>query len=141
MPSYKSAVAFIAAVTSMNLYSHAFTSPKISHPSKKNVSKPFGVPVASMNNFASSTALKMGVMEDFLAGTDNEKRKVENEKYVSGIEKRVAKINALEASVEDLGDDEMQAKTEEFRKRLQNGEDINGPIMEEAFAVVREAAW
>jgi preprotein translocase subunit SecA len=54
---------------------------------------------------------------------------------------RVERINAMEPTVEDLGDDELQAKTTEFRERLRNGEDINGPILEEAFAVVREAAW
>ena len=47
----------------------------------------------------------------------------------------------MEPTIEDLGDDELLAKTEEFRKRLAGGEDINGPILEEAFAVVREAAW
>jgi hypothetical protein len=86
-------------------------------------------------------ALKMGVVEDFLAGTDNEKRKKENEKYIAELQTRVEKINAMEPTIEDLGDDELLAKTEEFRKRLTGGEDINGPILEEAFAVVREAAW
>ena len=36
---------------------------------------------------------------------------------------------------------ELAAKTDEFRQRLKNGEDVNGPLLEEAFAVVREAAW
>ncbi len=40
-----------------------------------------------------------------------------------------------------MGDDELQAKTTEFKERLAKGEDINGPLLEEAFAVVREAAW
>mmetsp|Transcript_4079 Transcript_4079/g.7828 ORF Transcript_4079/g.7828 Transcript_4079/m.7828 type:complete len:1014 (+) Transcript_4079:168-3209(+) len=88
-----------------------------------------------------NSLLQMGVVEDFLAGTDNEKRKKENEKYVETLNQRVGKINALEPSIEDLGDDELMAKTEEFRTRLKKGEDINGPILEEAFAVVREAAW
>jgi len=57
------------------------------------------------------------------------------------VQKRVERINALEATIEELGDDELQAKTQEFRERLAKGEDINGPILEEAFAVVREAAW
>lgn len=87
------------------------------------------------------SSLQMGVVEDFLAGTDNEKRKKENEKYIATLNQRVEKINALEPSVEDLGDDELVAKTNEFRSRLRKGEDINGPILEEAFAVVREAAW
>jgi preprotein translocase subunit SecA len=51
------------------------------------------------------------------------------------------KINALESTIEELGDDELRRKTEEFRVRLVKGEDINGPLLEEAFAVVREAAW
>ncbi|KAL3908321.1 MAG: hypothetical protein SGILL_008526, partial [Bacillariaceae sp.] len=54
---------------------------------------------------------------------------------------RVDTINKLEATIEELDDDELQAKTEEFRQRLRKGEDIDGKILEEAFAVVREAAW
>jgi preprotein translocase subunit SecA len=83
----------------------------------------------------------MGVVEDFLAGTDNEKRKDKNEKYLATLTQRVERINALESKIEDLGDDELLAKTQEFKKRLKDGEDINGKILEEAFAVVREAAW
>ena len=83
----------------------------------------------------------MGVMEDFVKGTDEKTRKADNEKYLAGIQKRVDRINELEASIEDLGDDELQAKTEEFKARLKKGEDINGSLLEEAFAVVREAAW
>jgi len=50
------------------------------------------------------------------------------------------KIEALEPSVEALTDEELRAKTFEFKERLSNGETIND-IMPEAFAVVREAAW
>jgi Preprotein translocase subunit SecA (ATPase, RNA helicase) len=99
-----------------------------------------GAPVATQTSRVNSL-LQMGVVEDFLAGTDNEKRKKDNEKYLETLNQRVEKMNALEPSIEDLGDDELLAKTEEFRNRLQKGEDINGPILEEAFAVVREAAW
>lgn len=80
-------------------------------------------------------------MEDFISGKDEEKRKRENEKYIQELQKRVDKINALEPVVDDMGDDELQAKTVEFKERLAKGEDINGPLLEEAFAVVREAAW
>ena len=73
--------------------------------------------------------------------TDVETRQRENDAYLATLDKRVDKINSLEASIEDLGDDELLAKSEEFRKRLKGGEDINGPILEEAFAIVREAAW
>ena len=38
-------------------------------------------------------------------------------------------------------DDELAAKTTEFRERLAKGEELNGGILTEAFAVVREAAW
>jgi len=53
----------------------------------------------------------------------------------------VERINALESSVEELGDEEVLAKTAEFRRRLADGEDPSGPLLEEAFALVREAAW
>ena len=87
------------------------------------------------------TSLSMGVLEDFVESTDEKTRKAENEKYLAGLQKRVDRINELETSIEDLGDDELQAKTEEFKARLKKGEDINGSLLEEAFAVVREAAW
>ena len=93
------------------------------------------------SSFPSETALSMGIMEDFVTKTDAKTRKSGNEKYLAEIQKRVDRINALEPSVEDLGDGELQAKTEEFKARLKKGEDINGPILEEMFAVVREAAW
>ena len=83
----------------------------------------------------------MGMMEQFITGRDDATRKAENDKYLSELQKRVDRINDLEPEIEDLGDDELQAKTDEFRERLKNGEDINGPLLEEAFAVVREAAW
>jgi preprotein translocase subunit SecA len=83
----------------------------------------------------------MGVMEEFIAGSDDKTRKKENESCLKELQKRVDRINALEATIEDLADDELQAKTQEFKERLEKGEDINGPLLEEAFAVVREAAW
>ena len=83
----------------------------------------------------------MGIIDNFVAETDEKTRKSDNEKYLAKLQERVDRINGLEEVIEDLGDEELQAKTEEFRKRLANGEDINGPLLEEAFAVVREAAW
>lgn len=87
------------------------------------------------------TALSMGFVEDFVADTDEKTRNSKNEKYLAELQKRVDRINGLEETIEDLGDDELQAKTQSFIQRLQKGEDINGPLLEEAFAVVREAAW
>jgi preprotein translocase subunit SecA len=83
----------------------------------------------------------MGFVEEFMTGRDDATREKSNAKYLEEQQLRVDRINAMEPTVEDLGDDELQAKTTEFRERLRNGEDINGPILEEAFAVVREAAW
>ena len=88
-----------------------------------------------------TSSLSMGVMEEFITDRDEKTRKAGNDKYLAELQKRVDRINELEPSIEDLGDDELQAKTEEFKSRLQKGEDINGPILEEMFAVVREAAW
>ena len=42
----------------------------------------------------------------------------------------------LQESIEKLTDDELRAKSDEFRKRIKSGnEDVNGPLLEEAFAV------
>jgi hypothetical protein len=90
---------------------------------------------------SSPSSLSMGVMNDFLTGQDSSKRASDNEKYMASLQQRVVKINALEATIEDLGDDELELKTNEFRERLAKGEDLNGSLLEEAFAVVREAAW
>lgn len=98
-------------------------------------------PISNVGAGDSTTALSMGVMEDFISGTDGKARKAANDKYLSELQKRVDRINSLEPTIEDLGDDELVAKTQEFKERLKNGEDINGPLLEEAFAVVREAAW
>jgi len=84
----------------------------------------------------------MGVMEDFLTGQDDSARKKQNEKYLEQLQQRVERINALEETVEELSDEELLAMTTKFRKRLADGkEDVNGKLLEEAFAVVREAAW
>lgn len=88
-----------------------------------------------------TTVLSMGIVEDFVSDTDAKSRNTRNEKYLNELKKRVDRINGLEEGIEDLDDDELQAKSQSFKERLQNGEDINGPILEETFAVVREAAW
>lgn len=85
--------------------------------------------------------LRMGMFDDMVDSADDKTRASANKGYLEGLQKRVERINALEPTVEELGDDEMQAKTKEFKDRLAKGEDINGPLLEEAFAVVREAAW
>ena len=49
-------------------------------------------------------------------------------------------VNTLSDDVEKLTDAELRAKTDEFKKRLDDGEDLDD-LLPEAFAVAREAAW
>ena len=53
--------------------------------------------------------------------------------------KIVAKINSLEDQIKALSDEQLQAKTAEFKQRLANGETLDD-ILPEAFAVCREAS-
>ncbi len=62
-----------------------------------------------------------------------------NDRFIKKQYKIVNKINALEPTVVGLSDDELKAKTQEFRNRLKNGETLDD-LLPEAFAVVREAA-
>ncbi len=55
------------------------------------------------------------------------------------IQPLVDQINALERDISPLSDAELRAKTDEFKKRLADGETLD-QILPEAFAVVREAA-
>lgn len=63
----------------------------------------------------------------------------ENEKELKRLLPLVSKINGLENGVRKLSDKELQAKTEEFRNRINNGETLD-QILPEAFAVCREAS-
>jgi preprotein translocase subunit SecA len=65
-------------------------------------------------------------------GTANDR---ELKRYVP----RVAEIGALEPQLVKLTDAELQARTPEFRQRLENGESLDD-LLPEAFATVREAA-
>jgi preprotein translocase subunit SecA len=49
-------------------------------------------------------------------------------------------VNTLSDDVEKLSDADLRAKTDEFRKRVEDGEDLDD-LLPEAFAVAREAAW
>lgn len=73
----------------------------------------------------------MGLL-DFL------KRK-ENAIYLNKLKKKVKKVLALEEEMQILSNEQLQAKTEEFKSRLKNGETLDD-LLYEAFAVVREAA-
>ncbi|HEY7354089.1 MAG TPA: preprotein translocase subunit SecA [Terriglobales bacterium] len=88
-----------------------------------------------------------------------------NEREVKRLRPRVAAINALESEIQELSDEQLRAKTDEFRKRIQDRlsripdepdadfdrqkeldkerldatNEVLDEILEEAFAVVREA--
>ena len=62
-----------------------------------------------------------------------------NDRKVKTLQARVAKIKSLEPSIQALSDEALRAKTSEFRERLGRGETLD-QILEEAFAVVREAS-
>ncbi|HKW19374.1 MAG TPA: preprotein translocase subunit SecA [Terriglobales bacterium] len=90
-----------------------------------------------------------------------------NEREIKRLRPRVAAINALEPEMQKLSDEQLRAKTDEFRKRIQDRlsriaeepdadpdrvkeidkqrleaiTEVLDEILEEAFAVVREAGW
>ena len=62
-----------------------------------------------------------------------------NDRIVKGLNKKVKAINDLEPEFQALSDEELTAKTAEFRQRLEHGETLDS-IMPEAFAAVREGS-
>ena len=63
-----------------------------------------------------------------------------NEAEVKKLNKIVDQVEALEEEYKQLTDEQLRAKTDEFRTRLNNGE-TEDDILPEAFATVREADW
>ena len=62
-----------------------------------------------------------------------------NDRVVKRLQPQVAAINALEPSLSKLSDDELRARTAQFKERLAKGATLDS-LMVEAFATVREAA-
>ena len=62
----------------------------------------------------------------------------QNERELKRLRPLVGQINALEPSIQPLSDDQLRAKTAEFRDRLAKGAALDD-LLVEAFAVVREA--
>ena len=62
-----------------------------------------------------------------------------SEREVKRVIPIVNKIEAMEPEMEKLSDEELKAKTPEFKKRLEEGETLDD-ILPEAYAVVREAS-
>ena len=74
----------------------------------------------------------MGLIS-FITGSDNRK-------HIKKLEAIAAKIEKREEEYRALSDEQLKAKTEEFRDRLQNNYETLDDILPEAFAAVREAS-
>jgi len=62
-----------------------------------------------------------------------------NDRLLKQYRKTVARINAMEPEYEKLSDEQLRAKTEEFKNRAAQGESLD-ELLPEAFAVVREGS-
>ncbi|ALU43251.1 preprotein translocase subunit SecA [Pseudoalteromonas rubra] len=62
-----------------------------------------------------------------------------NDRMIKNLKKTVALINALEEQYKALSDEQLQAKTAEFRQRFEQGASLDD-MLPEAFATVREAS-
>ncbi len=60
-------------------------------------------------------------------------------KRLKATESIVAPVNALEGEMQALSDDQLRARTGDFKQRIENGADLDD-LLPEAFAVVRETA-
>lgn len=60
-------------------------------------------------------------------------------KFLESVKPTVAKINELEESYQSLSEEQLKAKTDEFRARFKNGETLDD-LLPEAFATVKNAA-
>ena len=63
-----------------------------------------------------------------------------NDRELKRLQANVEAVNALEPDMQKLSDNELQAKTAEFKDRFSNGETLDD-LLAEAFAVTREASW
>ncbi len=73
----------------------------------------------------------MGLFDKFLRAGEGRK--------VKALAELVPEVGALEPELEALSDDDLRAKTTDFRQRLDNGEELDNLLIE-AFATVREAS-
>jgi preprotein translocase subunit SecA len=62
-----------------------------------------------------------------------------NDRLLKGYRKTVERINSLEKGLEALSEEQLKAKTTEFKERVAKGESLDA-LLPEAFAVVREAS-
>ena len=62
-----------------------------------------------------------------------------NDRIIKNLSQRVPRINQLEPELQALSDDQLKAKTGEFKQRFEAGETLD-QLLDEAFAVCREAS-
>jgi preprotein translocase subunit SecA len=62
-----------------------------------------------------------------------------NDRLLKTYRGAVAKVNSLESAFEQLSDEQLRGKTDEFKARLEKGETLDA-LLPEAFAAIREAA-
>lgn len=62
-----------------------------------------------------------------------------NDRVIKKLQRNIVSINALEPKFQALSNEQLQAKTAEFKQRLNNGEPLDS-LLPEAFATVREAS-
>ena len=62
-----------------------------------------------------------------------------NDRILKGLQRHVIAINALEAEFQALSDEQLKAKTAEFKQRVEAGASVDS-LLVEAFATVREAS-
>ncbi len=62
-----------------------------------------------------------------------------NDRILKRLQKNINKINSMESELAKLSDDQLRGKTDDFRRRYQDGETLDR-LLPEAFAVVREGA-
>ncbi len=64
----------------------------------------------------------------------------QNDRALKKYKKRVNKINALEPKYEAMSDDELKASFEEIKKEVQEGKKTLDDVLEDSFAITREAS-
>mmetsp|Transcript_26866 Transcript_26866/g.62213 ORF Transcript_26866/g.62213 Transcript_26866/m.62213 type:complete len:997 (+) Transcript_26866:53-3043(+) len=144
----------LAAVASMLAVAAAFTTPSLSpslhrashraHSVAPSLRSPAGRSLRTMP--WKKTPMQMGIFDAIKESVGiapvgiDPKTSPENQQMVSTYMARASKINDLEDAYEALSDEELKAKTDEFRAKLDGGATMDD-ILEEAFAVVREASW
>ncbi len=94
--------------------------------------------VVQASSAAETGATVKAFMGDFVQVALGKVFGTKNERELKSLQARVEEINALEPEMKALPDEEFPLKTEQFRKRLQDGESLDD-LLPEAFALCREA--